>query len=138
MTGKSQWKNCCYWLILKKAELTNIFLGIFLLSIYFQEIWIFCILNVYLFLQMLFKKKNLREFNFVKLTKILNIHEKYTRKIYYTSGRHSPNPNPMTSSNNKNNILKAILAPWYREWLIQWKHLNFTEMKVFVFSVRSF
>ena len=24
-TGRSQWKNCCYWLILKKTALTNIF-----------------------------------------------------------------------------------------------------------------
>ena len=27
-TGRSQWKNCCYWLILKKTALTNIFYGI--------------------------------------------------------------------------------------------------------------
>ena len=27
--GRSRWKSCCYWLILKKAELTNIFLDIF-------------------------------------------------------------------------------------------------------------
>ena len=39
----------------------------------------------------------------------------------------------MTSSKIKNIILKTILAPWYREWLKQWKY-----QKVFVFSVEGF
>ena len=44
----------------------------------------------------------------------------------------------MTSSEIMANILKTILAPWYREWLKQWKYLSFMEMKVFVFSVEGF
>ena len=43
------------------------------------------------------------------------------------------NSNTMTSSKIKNNILKTILAPWYREWLKQWKY-----QKVFVFSEEGF
>ena len=42
------------------------------------------------------------------------------------------NSNPMTSSKIKNNVLKTILPPWYREWLRQWKY------QVFVFSVEGF
>ena len=55
-----------------------------------------------------------------------------------TLHRHFSNSNLMASSKIKNNFLKAILAPWYREWLKQWKYLSFMEVKVFVFSVEGF
>ena len=51
-----RWKNCCYWLILKKAGLTSIFCAYFF-CIYFCKIWILCIFGVYLLSQMLFKRK---------------------------------------------------------------------------------
>ena len=44
----------------------------------------------------------------------------------------------MTSSKIRNNILKTILALSYREWLKQWKHISFMEMKVFIFSAEGF
>ena len=43
----------------------------------------------------------------------------------------------MTSSKIKNNIPKTILAPWYREWIKQWRYLRFVEM-VFIFSGESY
>ena len=43
--------------ILKKAEFTNTFCAYFFLYIYFWEIWIFWILNMYLLSQMPFKRK---------------------------------------------------------------------------------
>ena len=78
-TGRSQWKNCCFWFILKKAELTNISCAYFLSCIYFLEIWNFCIPSVYLFLQILFKRKfclYLILWNQPKLAKFI---KKYTR-----------------------------------------------------------
>ena len=94
-TGRSQWKNCCYWLILKKTALTNIFCilyiyrGVFtytliyIYCIYFQEMWIFRILSIYLFSQMPFKRKFCVS-NFVKSTKIRKIREKiHTRKLVH-------------------------------------------------------
>ena len=78
-TGRSQWKNCCFWFILKKAELTNISCGYFFSCIYFLEIWNFCIPSVYLFLQILFKRKfclYLILWNQPKLAKFI---KKYTR-----------------------------------------------------------
>ena len=111
-TGRSRWKNCCYWLILKKkAELTNNFCAHFFSCIYFREIWILRIFSVYLFLRKLFKI--LRLFNFAKC-------------------------NLITSSKIKSNILKIILPPWYEEWLKQWKYLSFIETKIFVFWVKGF
>ena len=53
--------------------------------------------------------------NFTKSTEIREIREKiYTRKLVHL-GRHYPNSNSMTSSKIKNDILKTILVPWYRE-----------------------
>ena len=57
-TGTSRWKNCCYWLILKKAELTNIFVHVFFFCIFiFGKYGFFRILSVYLFSQMQCKRK---------------------------------------------------------------------------------
>ena len=56
-TGRSWWKNCCYWLILKKAEfITNIFCAYIFSCIHLCEIWILCIFGVYLFSRMPFKE----------------------------------------------------------------------------------
>ena len=44
----------------------------------------------------------------------------------------------IASPKNQNNILKIVLAPWYREWPKQWKYISFMEIKLFVFSVESF
>ena len=90
-----------------------------------------CIFSVYLFLRMPLKRE------FCEIDQNLgNLQEKYTQKLLHL-GRMSPNSNPMMPSKIKNNILKAILALWYREWLKQWKHLSFMEM-VFVFPVEDF
>ena len=67
-TGRSRWKNCCYWLILKKKK---IFLNL-------KGIWIFCILSVYLFSETLFKGFDQISRNWLK-----NIHAKIsTLKVY--------------------------------------------------------
>ena len=56
-TGRSRWKKYCYWLVLKKAELTNIFCASFFSCICFRKIWILGIFGVYSILLMLFKRK---------------------------------------------------------------------------------
>ena len=49
-----------------------------------------------------------------------------------------PNSNMMTSSKTQNNILKIILAPWYREWFKQRKYLRLMKVKYFAFPVEAF
>ena len=44
----------------------------------------------------------------------------------------------MTSSKTQNNILKIILAPWYREWFKQRKYLRLMKVKYFAFPVEAF
>ena len=80
-TGSSRWKNCCYWLILKKAELTNIFVHIFFVYLFswnmnFVHIW-----RVFIFANAVWKKIS-RVFNFAKSTRIYEILENmYTLKL---------------------------------------------------------
>ena len=87
----------------------------------FHEICILGIFSVYLFSRMPFKRK-------LCVCLILRNQPKSKKKIYTRKLVHSKqiyqNSNPMTSSKIKNNILKTILAPWYREWLKQWKYLK--------------
>ena len=78
----------------------------------FCEICILGIFSVYLFSRMPFKRK-------LCVCLILRNQPKSKKKIYTRKLVHSKqiyqNSNPMTSSKIKNNILKTILAPWYRE-----------------------
>ena len=60
-----------------------IYIYIYIYCIYFREIWSFCILSMYLFSQMPFKRRFCVS-NFVKSTKIRKIREKiYTRKLVH-------------------------------------------------------
>ena len=78
----------------------------------FREICILGILSVYLFSRMPFKRK-------LCVYLILRNQPKFTKKIYTRKLVHLrqiyQNSNPMTPSKIKNNILKTILASWYKE-----------------------
>ena len=52
-TRRWRWKNCCYWLIVKRSWINHIFCRYFFSCIYFREIWI-----LYIFSRMPFKKKS--------------------------------------------------------------------------------
>ena len=78
----------------------------------FCEICILGIFSVYLFSRMPFKRK-------LCVYLILRSQPKFTKKIYTRKLVHLrqiyQNSNPMTPSKIKNNILKTILASWYKE-----------------------
>ena len=85
-TGRSQWEKLLLLIGSKKSWINQHFL-VYIFNIFFflySEIWVFCILNVYLFLEMPFKEKfcvYLILWNQPKFAKFVN---KYTRENKYT------------------------------------------------------